>query len=95
MIFVMIGLDGPEGPERRKRLRPAHLARLEKLNTSRRLILAGPFADQTGSLIVFEADSFEEAAAWAASDPYVAEGVFSRYEVKPFTQVFPGVEQPS
>ncbi|MBI3804297.1 MAG: hypothetical protein HY282_11110 [Nitrospirae bacterium] len=89
MLFVMIGLDGPEGMALRKRLRPAHLERLEELSGLKKLILAGPFADKTGTLIVFEADSLDAAVSWVESDPYVAEGVFSRYEVKPFTQVFP------
>lgn len=89
MKFVMIGLDGPEGSELRKRLRPPHLDRLEKLDAEKKLILAGPFADKTGSMIIFEADSLEKAIAWAQADPYVSGGVFSRYEVKPFTQVFP------
>lgn len=89
MKFVMIGLDGPKGAELRKDLRPSHLDRLEKLSAAKRLILAGPFGDKSGSLIVFEADSAEEASAWAAGDPYVLGGVFSRYEVKAFNQVFP------
>ncbi|TAK00033.1 MAG: hypothetical protein EPO39_16105 [Candidatus Manganitrophaceae bacterium] len=89
MRFVMIGLDGPKGAELRKQLRPSHLERLEALAAKKRLILAGPFADKTGSLIVFDADSSEEAIVWAEADPYVLGGVFSRYEVKPFTQVFP------
>ena len=89
MTFVLIGLDGPNGAELRKQLRPSHLARLEELDAEKRLITAGPFADKTGSLIVFEADSPQEAIAWAEADPYVSGGVFSRYEVKPFIQVLP------
>ncbi|MFY9270600.1 MAG: YciI family protein [Candidatus Manganitrophaceae bacterium] len=91
MIFAMIGLDGPNGAELRKQLRPAHLERLERLNAEKKLLLAGPFSDQTGSLILFEANSMGEATAWAAADPYVSGGVFIQYEVKPFTQVFPKV----
>ncbi|MCG3112212.1 MAG: YciI family protein [Candidatus Manganitrophus sp. SB1] len=89
MKFVMIGLDGPDGAELRKQLRPSHLERLEKLTAEKKLILAGPFGDKSGSLIVFEAGSLEEAVAWGEADPYVSGGVFSRYEIKPFTQVFP------
>ncbi len=89
MKFVMIGLDGPEGSDLRKRLRPSHLERLEKLAVEKKLLLAGPFGDKSGSLIVFEAGSLEEAVAWGEADPYVSGGVFSRYEIKPFMQVFP------
>lgn len=89
MKFVMIGLDGPDGAELRKHLRPSHLERLEKLAAEKKLILAGPFGDKSGSLIVFEAGSLEEAIVWAEADPYVSGGVFSRYEIKPFIQIFP------
>ncbi len=90
MKFVLIGQDGPDGVKLRKEHRQAHLTRLEELDSKKRLILAGPFADRTGSLIVFEAGSLKEARHWAEADPYVQKNVFSRYEVKPFTQVFPG-----
>lgn len=89
MKFVLIGHDGPRGAELRKVHRPAHLRRLEELESGKKLILAGPFSDQTGSLIVFEAESLEEARLWAEGDPYIREQVFSRYEIRPFTQVFP------
>ncbi len=89
MKFVLIGHDGPDGVELRKAHRPSHLQRLEEMDSKKKLILAGPFADQTGSLIIFEAESLEEARHWAEGDPYIQKKVFSRYEIKPFTQVFP------
>jgi hypothetical protein len=89
MLFAIIGRDGPEGREKRKLYRDGHIERLEKLEREGKVILAGPFADQSGSLIVFEADSLEEAKAFAAGDPYVTKGVFESHEVRPFKQVFP------
>lgn len=89
MKFVILGFDGPEGRERRKLHRPAHLARIEALAAEGRLILAGPLTDGTGSLIIIEADSQEEAEAFIKNDPYVLQGVFLRYEIYPFQQVLP------
>lgn len=89
MLFVIIGRDGPEGQEKRKLYRDEHIERLEKLEGEGKIILAGPFGDQSGSLIVFEADSLEEAEAFASGDPYVTKGVFESHEVRPFKQVFP------
>lgn len=89
MIFVLIGTDGPEGQAKRKIHREAHLKRLEELSSQGNLILAGPFEDKTGSLVVFKADSLEAAKAWAAQDPYALHGVFEKHEVRPFIQVFP------
>lgn len=89
MIFVIIGHDAPDGREKRPQHRPAHLAHLEPLAAAGKLVLAGPFTDGTGSLIVVEADSREEVWAVVARDPYVTNGVFDRVEVRPFLQVFP------
>ena len=89
MKFVIIGFDGPEGEARRKLYRPAHLANMEPLDQAGRVVLAGPLTDKTGSLIVIEADSLEEARKFVQEDPYTVHGVFERVEIHPFTQVFP------
>jgi uncharacterized protein YciI len=89
MKFVILGFDGPDGQAQRKIHRSAHLARLEALAAERRVVLAGPLTDQTGSLIVIEADSLEAAQAFAQEDPYLVHGVFDRIEVHPFLQVLP------
>jgi len=88
-LFVLIGYDGPDGAARRVDVRPEHLATIEPLSRAGKAVLAGPFTDGSGSLIVFEADSLEAALEIARSDPYVRHGVFNRYEVKPFKRVFP------
>jgi len=89
MLFVIIGHDAPDAKEKRPQQRPAHLAHLEPLVQQDKIVLAGPFTDGSGSLIVIEAES--RAAVWevVARDPYVVGGVFNRVEVKPFLQVFP------
>lgn len=89
MKFVIIGSDGPEGQQKRQVHRPAHLERLESLDAQGRLILAGPFTDKAGSLIIIEADSQAEAETVANEDPYSIHGVFKHVEVHPFHQVFP------
>ena len=89
MKFAIIGFDGPEGEAKRKIYRPAHLANLEPLDQAGRIVLAGPLTDNTGSLIVIEANSLEEAQKFALEDPYTVHGIFERVEVHPFTQVFP------
>jgi uncharacterized protein len=89
MLFAILGFDGPDGPAKRKVHRPAHLARMEQLDAQRRVVLAGPLTDGTGSLIVIAADSQAEAETFVRDDPYTVHGVFQRVEVHPFTQVFP------
>ena len=89
MIFVIIGYDGPDGQAKRKLHRQAHLERMDPLDKAGKVVLAGPFTDGAGSLIVIKAESLEEARTFAAGDPYVTEGIFARYEVHPFDQVYP------
>ncbi len=99
MLYAIFGNDVPDSLEKRKAARPAHLERLDQLQAAGRLLLAGPFpavdandpgaAGFTGSLIVAEFASLQEAEAWAAADPYVAAGVYAQVAVRPFKQVFP------
>jgi len=89
MLFVIIGHDAPDARDRRPQVRPAHLAYLEPQVAAGRIVLAGPFTDGSGSLIVVDADSREAVWELVARDPYVVQGVFNRVEVKPFLQVFP------
>ena len=89
MIFVIIGHDGPDGQEKRKLHRQAHLDRMDLLDKAGKVLLAGPFTDKAGSLIVLDMASLEEVQAFLKDDPYVTQGVFNRYEIHPFRQVFP------
>ena len=99
MLYAIISQDIDDSLSRRQEARPAHLARLELLKEEGRLILAGPHpavdnddpgaAGFTGSLVVAEFDSIEDANTWAAADPYVAAGVYAQVSVKPFRKVLP------
>ena len=92
-LFVLTGHDGPQGLERRKECREAHLANLEPLEAAGRVRFGGPVLDghgqPAGSLVIFEADSLADARAFAATDPYVTRGVFATWEVREIRQVFP------
>lgn len=99
MYYVINGADVEGSLDKRLSARPAHLARLEQLKKEGRLLLAGPYpavdsadpgpAGFSGSLIVAEFDSLEQARAWAEADPYVQAGVYASVTVKPFRKVLP------
>jgi uncharacterized protein YciI len=99
MLYAIMSEDVADSLPKRQSVRPAHLARLQTLQDAGRLILAGPHpaidsenpaeAGFTGSLIVAEFASLEEAKNWANADPYMGAGVYVRVVVKPFKQVFP------
>src|SRR5437879_12032505 len=88
MKFVILGFDGPDGEAKRKIYRPAHLAKMEPLDAQGRIVLAGPLTDKTGSLIVIEADSLEDARQFDREDPYTVQCVIVRVDVHPFSLVF-------
>ncbi len=88
-VYVIIGRDAPGSKEKRPVLRDDHLAHIGKVHDRGRVVLAGPFTDGAGSLIVIRAESLEAARAIADADPYVTGGVFASIEVLPFKQVLP------
>ncbi|MDH5517218.1 MAG: YciI family protein [Gammaproteobacteria bacterium] len=99
MLYVIIATDVENSLADRLAARPAHLERLQLLQKQGRLITAGPHpaidsedpgeAGFTGSLIIAEFESLQEAQSWAQADPYNAAGVYAKVIVKPFKKVFP------
>lgn len=99
MWYALLARDVPDSLERRLAARPAHLDRLHRLRDDGRLLLAGPLpaidaedpgpAGFSGSLVVAEFASLEDARTWADADPYVTAGVYRDVEIHPFKKVLP------
>lgn len=99
MWYAIEGHDGKDVLALRRQARPRHLARLTALRDAGLLLLAGPCpaidaedpgpAGFSGSIVIAEFASLEEARAWADADPYVAAGVYTRVNVRPFKPVLP------
>ena len=99
MLYAIVAQDVEGSLQRRLSVRPAHVERLIALRDAGRLILAGPHpavdaedpgeAGFTGSLIVADFDSLDDAQHWADDDPYVGAGVYAQVTVKPFKKVLP------
>lgn len=99
MWYAIISEDVAESLPLRARAREAHIARLQLLGSEGRLLIAGPHpavdasdpgdAGFTGSLVVAEFASLEDAQNWADADPYVDAGVYHQVVVKPFKLVLP------
>ena len=99
MWYAIEGHDGADVLAKRLASRPEHLARLTALRDEGRLLLAGPCpaidaedpgpAGFSGSIVIAEFDSLEDARAWADADPYVTAGVYVRVDVRPFRKVLP------
>lgn len=99
MWYAIISEDIEGTLEKRLAARPDHVARVTALLDEGRLLIAGPHpavdssdpgpAGFTGSLVVAEFDSLEDAQAWADEDPYIAAGVYGKVTVKPYILVLP------
>ena len=99
MWYAIEGHDGTDVLAQRLAVRPAHVARLVALRDQGRLLLAGPCpaidaedpgpAGYSGSIVIAEFASLEDARAWADADPYVEAGVYTRVDVRPFRKVLP------
>lgn len=99
MLYAIISEDQPDTLERRLAARPDHLERLHALQQEGRLVLAGPHpaidssdpgeAGFSGSLVVAEFPSLDDAQTWADADPYITAGVYAQVTVKPFKKVLP------
>jgi uncharacterized protein YciI len=71
-------------PARVNEVRPTHRAYLTSLLEAGKLVCAGPFTDDFGALIVYEADSREAAEELIRNDPFHAAGIFVRWDVRPW-----------
>ncbi|CAI8360704.1 MAG: Uncharacterised protein [Porticoccaceae bacterium UBA1117] len=99
MWYSIVSEDIENSLALRSQARPQHLDRLNILKEQGRLLVAGPqpaidnvdpgAAGFTGSLIIAEFNSLEDAQHWAEADPYVAAGVYQSVSVKPFKKVLP------
>ncbi|WGW01594.1 YciI family protein [Vibrio sp. YMD68] len=98
MWYVIFSTDIENSLEKRLSVRPQHLARLERLKDEGRLLTAGPMpaidsenpaeAGFTGSTVIAEFNSLQDAQQWADADPYIEAGVYANVIVKPFKKVF-------
>jgi uncharacterized protein YciI len=87
--FVGILKRGPkwtaEVTEETKKLQAGHMANIRKMAEAGKLIVAGPFTDNTDirGLYIFMADTIDEVKTMVAQDPAVQAGRLA-VEVKPW-----------
>lgn len=56
------------------KIRPAHLAYINDLYKQGKVVMAGPFTDKQGGMVIYKAESLEEACKLAEGDPVIVEG---------------------
>ena len=94
-LFVISWRDKPGALDLRMANREAHLAYVH--GQDGRVKLGGPYLDENGqmcgSLIIYEAESLDDAQAFHAKDPYKLAGLFETSTIMPWrltTESFSG-----
>jgi uncharacterized protein len=68
-------------------IRPVHRQYLASLKERGQLAVSGPFTDGSGALIVYQANSPEEAEALLKGDPFFQNGIFLSWKLRPWNPV--------
>lgn len=77
--------------DRRPAFRDAHLGLARDAQARGELILAGAFADPAdGAALVFRVDDLAVVEGFAQNDPYVQNGLVTKWRVRPWTVVVGG-----
>lgn len=70
--------------ELNQKIRPDHLRYLDTLYKEGKIVLAGPFNDKTGGMVIYKADTEDDALRLASNDPAVTSGART-VEIKEWT----------
>ena len=79
--FVAL-LEFTDDLELRLQTRPRHREYLRSLLNDGKLAMSGPWTDDTGAMLIYEAESLDAAQALLDADPYRAAGVLADARIK-------------
>lgn len=90
MSKFVVNLTYSDNDELRQATRPSHREYLRSLLADGKLHEAGPFADDSGAVIVYNAESREEAEAILAADPFsTTHGIVTSAVINEWNKVLP------
>jgi uncharacterized protein YciI len=73
--------------DRIESVRPLHRQYLRSLLAKGQIAITGPYLDGYGALIIYEANSPEEAEALLKGDPFHDSGIFVQWQMRPWNPV--------
>ncbi|MFN0071788.1 MAG: YciI family protein [Chloroflexota bacterium] len=74
---------------RRMEVRPAHRDHLKELLDQGKLIMAGPWGDDSGAMIILNVQDETEARSIIAKDPYTHADCVTVASLRPWTPILP------
>jgi uncharacterized protein len=88
MHYLLFYELGANYEERRRPFRSAHLQHAQQAVARGELVLAGAYANPPdGAALLFRSDSPAAAERFAKADPYVVNGLVTRWQVREWTTV--------
>lgn len=88
MHFLLIYEAAPDYLERRGQFRAEHLKMAWDAEQRGELVLAGAFAEPAdGAVLLFKGETPAAAEAFAKADPYVKNGLITKWRVRKWTTV--------
>lgn len=85
-LFAAV-LQYTDDTARIQNVRPRHREYLKGLLEQGKLVQSGPFTDDSGALIIYEAEDISEAQVLLTSDPFAMNGVIVGAEIKEWNVV--------
>jgi len=85
-LFAVV-LRFTDDAERRQRIRPTHREYLRKLLDEGKLHESGPFVDDSGALLIYDAADIAEVQEILANDPYAPNGIVESVSINEWNRV--------
>lgn len=82
MHYLLTYDFAPDYMQRRAQFRAAHLVLAWQAVERGELLLAGLLEEPISAVLLFQAESAEVPAAYAAADPYVLNGLVTKWQVR-------------
>jgi uncharacterized protein len=88
--YLITAYDGTDenALERRMNVRPFHLEGAKKLKENGNFVIGGAMLNEEGKMIgstmILQFESPEEFQHWIDTEPYIQQGVWEKFDVKPF-----------
>jgi uncharacterized protein YciI len=83
-VFVDVRTRVPGMEGKLAEYRDLHFEYLVRLKTQGKLLMSGPFEDGTGGMLIYSANSLEEAIVLSNDDPVILDGIYNKPNIKPW-----------